>query len=183
MFYWYSRGDSYRFPDHARGFFYYYVAVDNPLDSSIRFRCTSSRDPATFSEGKDLLHPNGLPWQCSLKHITTMRTPYLRDLLLKTGMITNDQVTRIRHIFEGNPTHPSLVLYRLDQPFSLKFHQVSLNLAAVVRDELVRFRIINLFNDARIHPTKGNVYGHPYHGMFLIPTIRNASSHSFVDDI
>ena len=167
----------YPFPDHARGFFYYYIAVDCPLASSIRFRCTSSQDPATFSEGEDLLQPTGLPWQYPLAHIATMRPPYIRDRLLKAGMVTSDQVSRMHHIFERQQPQPSFVLYHINQLFSLKFHHGSLNLSLVINDELLRIRVLGIFTDTRINPTKGDVYGLPYHGMLPILTTRSIFSH------
>jgi hypothetical protein len=168
------------FPDHTQGFFYYHhdvTAVDQcPLASSVRFRCTPSQDPTTFSEGKDLIHPSGLPWQHSLQHIATMQDSYFRDQLLRTGMVTSDQVTRIRRIFERNVLS-SFVIYRPDQLFSLKFHHISLSLHAVVGDKLLPFRVVGPFRDNRLSPTKGSIYGSPYHG--TLPTHREVKSHLF----
>jgi hypothetical protein len=155
------------FPNHARGFFYYHVPANSPLASSIRFRCTSSNDPATFSDGRDLFRPNGLPWQWSLSYILAMRDPYFRDQFLKTGMVTEDQVTRMRRIFGQERGSRYLVLHHLDQPFPLKFHLNGICLSAIINDQLFRFKIMGTFVDWRLH-LKNKVYGRPYQGMFLI---------------
>ena len=163
-----SRGLKIPFPAHAQGFFYYHVPANSPLASSIRFRCTSSNDPATFSDGQDLLSRNGLPWERSLRSILTTRIPYLRDQFLKTGLVTEDQVTRIRRIFGQELAPPHIVLHQLDQPFPLKFHHYGLYLSAVIRDKLFRFIVKGIFVDWRLHLIKDNVYGKPYQGMLLI---------------
>jgi hypothetical protein len=120
-----------RFPDHARGFFYYYSPVGfSQMASSIRFRCTSSNDPATFNQGKDLLTHFGLPWESSMPSILRARSSYVQDYLVHAGLVTEDQITHLKHIVNGRQL--DRVLWRFDLPFLINFDRTSISHYAVV---------------------------------------------------
>ena len=83
---------AFRFPDHTRGFLYIHRPSTDPLQFSIRLRCTASNDPATFDQGKDLMRFN-LPWELSVPTILRARFSYFQDYLLKAGILTADQIS------------------------------------------------------------------------------------------
>jgi hypothetical protein len=158
----YTRGHDTRmnkFPNHARGFFYHHHPVDLPsIASSIRLRCTPSSDPASFSQGEDLVASNGLPWEVSTLQVVIAHSPYLRDYFLHAGLVTDHQMTHWRRIFEGKVLRETPVIYRLDQPFVITFHSTGIGLRVIVGDFIGSFRIQHPFRDIRA----GNL--RPYHG-------------------
>jgi hypothetical protein len=85
-------GTDVHFPDHARGFLYLHQPSNDPITSSIRFRCTRSNDPATFDQGKDLIRYSGQTWDIKMPSILHSRLSLFRDHLLHDGILTNDQI-------------------------------------------------------------------------------------------
>ena len=60
---------------------YYYVPAHSPpLAGELRFRITSSRDPASFATGADLLTERSMPWKYPLYKMVWR--PQLRDIVL-----------------------------------------------------------------------------------------------------
>jgi hypothetical protein len=117
------------FPDHARGFLYLHNPFNQPsIASSIRLRCLPSNNPSEFDQGKDLARPGGLPWELGLPRVLTVGPSCIRDYLLHAEVMTNEQMTRWRHVVkQSGRTIRHLAdphtLHRLDQPFPINFHQ------------------------------------------------------------
>ncbi|PIL27880.1 hypothetical protein GSI_10002 [Ganoderma sinense ZZ0214-1] len=79
-----------RFPNGTHGFIYYHVPpYSSPLAGELRFRITSSCDPASFASGSDLLTERSMPWRYPLYKIVCR--PYCSDfvaLLLQDALIS-----------------------------------------------------------------------------------------------
>ncbi|KAM5536375.1 hypothetical protein V8D89_009973 [Ganoderma adspersum] len=79
-----------RFPPGTYGFIYYHVPpYSSPLAGELRFRVTSSRNPASFTAGTDLLTERGMPWRYPLYKIVCR--PSWTDfvaLLLQDGLVS-----------------------------------------------------------------------------------------------
>ncbi|KAM5537499.1 hypothetical protein V8D89_008826 [Ganoderma adspersum] len=79
-----------RFPPGTHGFIYYHVPpYSSPLAGELRFRVTSSRNPASFTAGTDLLTERGMPWRYPLYKIVCR--PNWTDfvaLLLQDGLVS-----------------------------------------------------------------------------------------------
>ncbi|TBU39646.1 hypothetical protein BD309DRAFT_1003603 [Dichomitus squalens] len=78
------------FPPNTAGFLYYHTPpYSPPLAGEVRFRITPSPDPASFSEGSDLLMEYGVPWKIPLLYMTGMKSyTGLHRLLLQDGLVT-----------------------------------------------------------------------------------------------
>jgi hypothetical protein len=51
------------YPPDTKSFLYYFMPPDKPcIAAELRLRVTSSKDPASFESGSDLLKSNGQPW-------------------------------------------------------------------------------------------------------------------------
>jgi hypothetical protein len=152
----------FRFPDHARGFFYYYSPVGfSHIASSIRFRCTPSNDPATFNQGKDLLTPLGLPWEYSMPSILCAPSAYIQDYLVHAGLVTEDQITHLKHILNGR--HMSRIFWRFDLPFSIHFNRSGVAHTVAVRSHCEKMRLHFPFLDCRNLDGRPRI---PYTGSF-----------------
>jgi hypothetical protein len=151
-----------RFPDHARGFLYYHQPSNLlPIAASIRFRCTPSNDPATFELGEDLLSPDGLPWQVPIPTILYVKSYQMREYLLRAGIVTEDQVLQWKRVLNGKLIHRHHALYRLDQPFIVKFHCWGPRLVAVVGNYRGPVGLDSVFcerwNAQRRYPYRGSL--------------------------
>ncbi|KAA1473680.1 hypothetical protein DENSPDRAFT_288216 [Dentipellis sp. KUC8613] len=98
------------FPPGSHGFFYYHPSSttrapdnsdgrtqDGPRESAgdLRFRVTPTNDPASFAEGHDLRHVDGLPWTVSLERIATNSAAGdLRAILVRDKFITEEMLER-----------------------------------------------------------------------------------------
>jgi hypothetical protein len=160
-FFQYSKlkGVSIVFPPRTAGYFYYCQPnVDLPFTGAIRFRIASV-NPATFAKGRDLLRPDGVPWEVSLPMISKTR-PVLKQLLLRDGLVTESQLEKCVALAPSRQCRPQTLLHSFDQPFSVKFdaaHYVQ----AVCGDQ--KYSVdIRVFHEQRASP----VYVYPYSGQF-----------------
>ncbi|TFK45334.1 hypothetical protein OE88DRAFT_1689153, partial [Heliocybe sulcata] len=89
IFYIYSNVHT-PFPPDCQGFFYWHPDTHAPpVSGQVRFRTTTSSDPATFPSGRDLQLPDGRTWNISLLCIAR-QTMYsgLRIHLLSEKLVT-----------------------------------------------------------------------------------------------
>lgn len=122
------------FPSDSHGFLYYHATdvvapSDTPPSASayqksdssrkirppvgeIRLRITDDRDPASFSSGRDLLLPSGIPW-----HIMSQLYggSTLRRLLVQDGFISDDHDTANTH----HRRCCTYIMTRLEEPFPM----------------------------------------------------------------
>jgi hypothetical protein len=164
----YYAGYNSRFPAHARGFLYYHQPLNMPpIAASIRLRCTPSNDPATFNQGEDLLTPIGLPWDVRIPTILSFRSPQIRNYLLHAKIVTDAQMLRWKHALNGKLIRPYHALYRLDQPFLIRFESVGLRLTTIVGDFMGHISLQRIFCDMRGQFSKdGSRRSCPYRGLF-----------------
>ncbi|TFK45327.1 hypothetical protein OE88DRAFT_1221798 [Heliocybe sulcata] len=100
-----------QFPPDSQGFFYWHFKPDAPpVSGQLRFRTTTSSDPATFLSGHDLQLPNGRTWNISLLHIAR-RSKYsaLRTHLLAERLVTAkvlDTATKISPSYQDKHSLP-----------------------------------------------------------------------------
>ncbi|KAI0310468.1 hypothetical protein OF83DRAFT_1288109 [Amylostereum chailletii] len=112
------------FPPDAHGFLYYHPPTTlPPLDEGhLRFRITPSPDPATFSQGRDLLYPDGEPWNIKGGRIAITRE-YLafRRMLLEDGLVTEAQLNEWKSCYNSLGSRLRTVMDDLKKPFVLDF--------------------------------------------------------------
>ncbi|KAJ6552587.1 hypothetical protein DFH09DRAFT_1319038 [Mycena vulgaris] len=120
-----SYGSARRFPEHARGFFYYYSHPPaESLEAAIRMRITSNSDPASVPDSQDL-EWMGLPWQIPLARVACHRRfAAICDQLIRENLVTEAQLSRCRHLFRDGKPVPGALLFRLDSPFLFTFGEL-----------------------------------------------------------
>ncbi|KAI0318908.1 hypothetical protein OF83DRAFT_1170671 [Amylostereum chailletii] len=113
------------FPPDAHGFLYYHPPTAlPPLDEGhLRFRITPSSDPATFLQGKDLLYPDGEPWNLRCGRIANSREYYLpfRRMLLEDGLVTEAQLNEWGSCYNSIGIRRRNVMSDLEKPFAFNF--------------------------------------------------------------
>ncbi|KAJ6605422.1 hypothetical protein DFH09DRAFT_1422570 [Mycena vulgaris] len=117
-----SYGRAGQFPDHARGFFYYYSHPPaGSLEGGLRMRITPDSDPASFPGGQDL-EWMGLPWQIPLVRVAChTRFAALCAHLAREDLVTEAQILWCRHLFRDGKPVPGALIHRLDSPFLFTF--------------------------------------------------------------
>ncbi len=116
-------GSAYRFPEGTHGFFYYFSPDWAPrLAGQLRFRITSSPDPASFSSGTDLQR-NGVPWSKSLASMSRWNDGFdmLQHSLSRDNLVSEDTLSLCRRVASLPRRNPPRILYAFGQPFYMKF--------------------------------------------------------------
>ncbi|TFK45342.1 hypothetical protein OE88DRAFT_1669364 [Heliocybe sulcata] len=92
--YFRSGGRHIPFPSDSQGFFYWHLDPDTlPAPGQVRFRTTTSSDPATFPCGRDLQLPNGPTWNIPLFRIARgSKYSRLRAHLLAETLVTAEML-------------------------------------------------------------------------------------------
>ncbi|EIW62467.1 uncharacterized protein TRAVEDRAFT_68891 [Trametes versicolor FP-101664 SS1] len=118
--------DNRKFPPHARGYLYYYLAHNAPaLSGQVRFRVTGINDPALFSSGEDLLRSDHLPWRMPLLSLL-LRKYYTAMLhrLVDEGLVS-ERVLQIASSLPPEAQQANVgstrVIHAFGQPFLLHF--------------------------------------------------------------
>ncbi|KAJ6500882.1 hypothetical protein C8R45DRAFT_781967, partial [Mycena sanguinolenta] len=159
--YYKHKGASSVFPPRTAGYFYFHRPEDLPCTAgSIRFRIASV-NPAKFSRGRDLLRPDGVPWEVTLPTVSKTR-PVLRELLLRDGLVTETELRECQDVFPSRRKtgRAQTLLYRFDQPFSVSFDG-SICIQIVIGAQKYRYRIA-AFLEQRTH------WSCPYSGKALM---------------
>jgi hypothetical protein len=102
------------FPTGCRGFFffYYHPRPASLIRDQIRFRITSSRDPAFFAAGRDLLLPSGMPWKQNIPALFRDERSPLQEVLVSDGLVSQQDIdlwrTQYRPAFSAHSDVVSL---------------------------------------------------------------------------
>ncbi|TFK46221.1 hypothetical protein OE88DRAFT_1044729 [Heliocybe sulcata] len=85
-------GDCIPFPPESQGFLYWHLEPHAPpISGQVRFRTTTSPDPATFPSGHDLQLPDAGTWNIPLFRIArALKYSGIRALLLSEKLVTAD---------------------------------------------------------------------------------------------
>ncbi|KAL7278404.1 hypothetical protein ACG7TL_007401 [Trametes sanguinea] len=115
-----------RFPAGLQGFFYYYTYKHGaPLTSGeLRFRRTSSNDPAAFSSGEDLKAAHGLPWRMLLPTLASSPTYETICRILRRDGLVDEETLRVAARMgssRARRTEQISLIHSLRQPFYLDF--------------------------------------------------------------
>ncbi|KAJ7100464.1 hypothetical protein C8R44DRAFT_946921, partial [Mycena epipterygia] len=114
------KGVSIVYPPRTAGFFYYHRPKELPfIAGAIRFR-VAAVNPAAFSAGRDLVRPDGAPWEISLPTILK-RQPILRQRLLRDNLVTEAELDECAILFPSNHFRAPSIIHRFDQLFPVKF--------------------------------------------------------------
>ncbi|KDQ60099.1 hypothetical protein JAAARDRAFT_595724 [Jaapia argillacea MUCL 33604] len=141
------------FPPNTRGFFYFYHDPDAPkLLSSIRFRLTESKDPASFSAGRDLRYSNQVPWHIYLAALA-LHPGYAvyKSLLLKDSLVPPDLLSASPDAPRTRFRQQGVALHSLYQEFPVEFlpHLV---IPLMTPDGVIDpLQVNNIFSDPRPH--------------------------------
>ncbi|KAF5388286.1 hypothetical protein D9615_000824 [Tricholomella constricta] len=150
------------FPSGSRGFLYYRPS-EFPLDpGEIRLRVTNDANPSSFTNGRDLLQPEGYPW-CTKVPTLASQSIYvgIRGLLVRDGLVSEAAIRRCASIGRVN-MRPSQ-LYTLEQPFHIDLSRTSTRISVINGDEKSFVDLHSLTVDQR------SVFGEiaPYNGHIM----------------
>ncbi|TFK52205.1 hypothetical protein OE88DRAFT_1627945 [Heliocybe sulcata] len=153
--YWRPGGRGYAsFPPDSHGFFYWHLEPDAPpLSGQVRFRTTTSSDPATFPSGCDLQLPDGGTWNISLFEIAR-RSQYsvLRAHLLSEKLVTAkvlDTALTISAQRGASIIHPgagSLLIWKFGQIFPVDLGHVAVSFWVIGNSAGERLHLQRLFS-------------------------------------
>lgn len=132
------------FPIGSHGFLYCHT-VDGQAQE-IRFRVTPSDDPRTFSAGRDMELPSGLPWSIHMGSLTSGK-PGLARMLVTDGYLDPAAVRMWRAIpFKLNGF---FTIISMGQLFSLNFSSPVSSVWLTWNGQLHRLRPHDAFRDHR----------------------------------
>lgn len=157
------------FPTGTHGFLYFVPPPKNvPMASEIRLRITTSHDPASFAEGRDLLLPNHTPWCIPLLNVARIPSSAgLKELLLRDGLTTTPILERCASIrAQGSRISTSRFIHSFGQNFALDFDKSTCSHFHILAPADVLPKIVyDLFVDWR-----GSHKKTPYAGKALFPS-------------
>lgn len=139
------------FPNSTRGFFYYHQPPGLPdIAGEIRFRLTSTSDPAGFHLGADLMTRHGMPWR--LQIFRTANTPSYRfmwDMLLRDGLMTPSMLLECQTYLSSNiaGARGQNYIFAIGQPFPFTFNHFSNIIWVAVGGKILQLSFQYLFND------------------------------------
>ncbi|TFK52878.1 hypothetical protein OE88DRAFT_1792132 [Heliocybe sulcata] len=131
------------FPSDTQGFLYFHLDADAPaLAGQVRFRITTSSDPATFTEGRDLQLPDGRPWNISLFQVAR-RSIYAayRAQLLSDKLVTEELLVAALSVSASSGTrtvHPnfkSSFTWKFGQTFPVELESSSISVWSLGNSE------------------------------------------------
>ncbi|OBZ62671.1 hypothetical protein A0H81_15030 [Grifola frondosa] len=156
------------FPSNTHGFLYYHTPPDAPPTAGeLRFHLVRRNDAGRPQKGYDLLNNHGIPWSYPLLAIAMESSPFLRNILLRDGLVTEDVLTLCHRLCRRAAGRTfarwSPLIYQLNQPFYVDLSDR--NVVSWLLDEafLGSFKPRLLFSDTRAD-YKGVV---PYTGSLL----------------
>ncbi|KAG6888525.1 hypothetical protein C0995_007637 [Termitomyces sp. Mi166 len=150
------------FPPDAHGFLYMHMDPRlPPLSGQIRFRVTSSGDPAQFKNGVDLTDVHGEPWCINSSQIA--HCSYVTSL---KEQLHHDGYTEFVQALSYAPPAKAFrrALYYLEQPFVLNMSCRAHGLTFVLPNQLRYASLLAPFSDGRGYKTGI----HPYTGRILV---------------
>lgn len=142
---YYCKDKSYHpFPKDTHGYLYYCTPSRDrpPLSGSFRFRVLPPTLDRTkgFSEGTDLVLPDGRPWELSL--YSAIHSPGFAPLvrkLLNEKLLETDLLDTVAKLPRTSLRKSSVVLYTLSDPFTWSLDQVKM-MTILTEDHLVNFK-------------------------------------------
>jgi hypothetical protein len=138
------------YPPDTKGFLYYSMLPGRPrIAGEIRFRVTSSDDPASFESGSDLLRANGLPWFRPLCVLSKIILPLYEKL--KEEQFIPDDLDKVLLNFPSVRLRyrTSQILYTLNDTFIIDFSRQEFNLFAITEQGAKDIAFDKTFHDVR----------------------------------
>ncbi|TFK46188.1 hypothetical protein OE88DRAFT_1041570 [Heliocybe sulcata] len=182
MRYFYSRGRNTPFPPDSQGFLYWNIDPDAPcLSGQLRFRTTSSSDPATFPSGRDLQLPDGRTWNISLFEIARgSKYSGLCAHLFSEKLVTAQALNTALNISNRNREKiaaDSLLICKFGQGFPVDFRSAILSVWIIGSSEAEVLHLRGLFSvqdrESGSNGTGKTVIHMPYAGRAVIQLERS----------
>jgi hypothetical protein len=139
------------YPTDTRAFLYYSLLPGRPrISGELRLRVTSSKDPASFESGSDLLRPDGQVWSRSLYTLSKYFPP-LYEKLREDQFIPDDLDTAMAALPERRQLYRlSQVLYTLNDSFIVDFNSAKTIFFLITEQGLERLPLKGIFTDWRV---------------------------------
>ncbi|TFK52253.1 hypothetical protein OE88DRAFT_1734277 [Heliocybe sulcata] len=152
--YWHPGFKSIPFPPDSHGFLYWHLEPDAPsVSGQVRFRTTTSSDPATFPSGRDLQLPDGRTWNISLFEIargsiySALRAHLLFEKLVTAKVL--DTALNISVPYRASIAHPitgSLLIWKFGQTFPVDLGHLAVSVWVIGSSAGERLRLQRLFS-------------------------------------
>ncbi|TFK46165.1 hypothetical protein OE88DRAFT_1638660 [Heliocybe sulcata] len=142
------------FPPDSHGFFYWHIEADAPpLSGQVRFRTTTSSDPATFPSGRDLQLPDGRMWNISIfdiahgPHYSGLRAQLLSERLITAKVLgTALNISCLEGARTIHPATGSLLIWKFGQRFLVDLQSTGMYLWVIGSSTAGRLRLRHLFS-------------------------------------
>ena len=139
------------FPPNTKGFLYYFMSPEKPrIAGEVRFRVTSSDDPASFESGSDLLKPNGQPWSRPVYFLSKFYVP-LYEKLREERFVPDDLDAALSALPRKNYRYrPGQTLYTLNDTFIIDFSKSWRQFIAITEQGLETIKFLYQFSEQRL---------------------------------
>jgi hypothetical protein len=149
------------YPRDAKAFLYYSRPPERPrLAGEVRFRVTSSDDPASFESGSDLMRPDGMPWSSSIYFLSKYYSPLYKKL--EEERFVPDELDRV---LWDLPLHDNVwgrqLFFALNDPFIIDFSKTFTKSFVITEQGLETLPMNKIFFDYR-----KDFKGPPYTGAY-----------------
>jgi hypothetical protein len=137
------------FPPDTKALLYYYTSPEKPrIAGELRFRVTSSDDPASFESGSDLMKPNGQVWSRPLFVLSKFFIPLYEKL--REEQLVPDDLDAVLSTFPHRIAQyrRSQYLYTLNDTFIVDFSSYKQNVTVITEQGMVTLRLNGLFSQA-----------------------------------
>ena len=138
------------YPPDTKAFLYYYTLRERPrIAGELRFRVTSSDDPASFESGFDLLKSNGQIWSRPLFILSKWYTPLYEKL--REEQLVPDDLHRLLSTFPDGfcKYRRTQFLYSLNDTFIIDFSHHMRNLIVLTEQGMAKLHFLASFIDKR----------------------------------
>lgn len=149
-----------RFPSGVQGFLYYHhPPPDLPTAGEVRFRITSSNDPASWASGTDFMRTDGMPWSLPTLFLAQINHSKLKghvrtyeglwSLLQRDELVSSKAIGWCNEIFDASPCSfhaSSRFIHSLGRPFPIRFDSTHMNPHIVFGPTVSHLRVRGLFS-------------------------------------
>jgi hypothetical protein len=136
------------YPPDTKAFLYYYTSPEKPrLAGELRFRVTSSDDPASFESGSDLMKINGQVWSRPLFVLPKLYIPLYEKL--REELLVPDDLDAVLSTFSLRfPKYrTSQLLYTLNDTFIVNFSAYEQTVIVITEQGIETLRLYGLFSE------------------------------------
>ena len=142
------------YPPDTKGFLYYATPAGKPrIAGELRFRVTSSDDPASFESGSDLLKSNGETWFRRLFALSKCKIYVSLYEKLKEDLLVPDDLHTVLSTFpyKSPRYHQSQTLFTLNDTFIIELGAMVQRIFFITEQGMESLRFTGPFSEQTEH--------------------------------